>query len=105
MIMNFAVDSAMGRTEQQKSLVALTMLWLASAPSHSTCAQTTFTPWGNLHGMRVQGERVDFEAGLRVVQPEWSGFSAAVKYLQHPSYTRSANERTVTSRIAGLSCR
>jgi hypothetical protein len=86
-------------------LAALTVLWLASAPSLTTCAQSIFTPWGNLHGMRIQGELVEFEAGLRVIQPEWSGFSAAVKYLQRPSYTRSANERTVTSRIAGLSFR
>jgi len=86
-------------------VAALTILWLASASSLTTCAQTIFTPWGNLHGMRIQGELVEFEAGLRVIQPEWSGFSAAVKYLQRPSYTRSANERTVTSRIAGLSFR
>jgi hypothetical protein len=86
-------------------VAALTILWLASAPSLTTCAQTIFIPWGNLHGMRLQGELVEFEAGLRVVQPEWSGFSAAVKYLERPSYTRSANERTVTSRIAGLSFR
>lgn len=68
-------------------------------------AETMLTPWGNLHGVRVGGEWVEFEAGLRIVQPDWSGYAAAVKYLQRPRYVRSASQRTVESRIAGVAFR
>jgi hypothetical protein len=68
-------------------------------------AQTVVTPWGNLSGMRVEGEPVEFEAGVRVVHPEWVGFSGAVKYLQRPSYSRIGPQATVESEIEGLSFR
>lgn len=64
--------------------------------------QTLLTPWGTLAGMRVEGEWIGFEAGLRVVRPDWSGFSSAVKYLQRPNYSRAGDRRRVTSAIENL---
>jgi len=68
-------------------------------------SESVFTPWGNLHGIRVRGELIAFEAGVRVVRADWSGFSAAVKYLQRPRYSRTGNKRTVASSIGGVSFR
>jgi hypothetical protein len=65
-------------------------------------AQTTLTPWGNLEGMRVSGEPVVFEAGLRIVHPGWTGFSSAVKYLQRPRYSRTGTQGSVESDIEGM---
>lgn len=65
-------------------------------------AQTTLAPWGNLTGMRVAGEPVDFEAGLRLVHPDWTGFSSAVKYLQRPRYSRTGAQAVVESEIEGM---
>lgn len=64
---------------------------------------TFVMPWGTPAGMRVEGEWIEFEAGLRVVRPDWSGFSPAVKYLQRPRYARGGDRRTVTSTIENLS--
>ncbi len=64
--------------------------------------QTIVTPWGTLAGMRVEGEWIRFEAGVRIVHPDWSGFRSAVKYLQRPRYSRAGNRRTVTSTIDNL---
>ena len=64
--------------------------------------QTILTPWGTLAGMRLEGEWIEFEAGLRVVRPDWSGFSSAVKYLQRPKYSRTGDRRRVTSSIENL---
>jgi len=52
--------------------------------------------------MRLEGEWIEFEAGLRVVRPDWSGFSSAVKYLQRPNYSRTGDRRKVTSSIENL---
>jgi len=68
----------------------------------SLMAQTALTPWGNLAGMRVSGEPVVFEAGLRIVHPDWTGFSSAVKYLQRPRYSRTGTQGIVESDIEGM---
>jgi hypothetical protein len=52
--------------------------------------------------MRVAGEPVGFEAGLRIVHPEWTGFSGAVKYLQRPRYSRAGTQGVVESDIEGI---
>ncbi|MCC6233287.1 MAG: hypothetical protein IT580_11630, partial [Verrucomicrobiales bacterium] len=41
----------------------------------------------------------EFEAGLRIVHPDWTGFSSAVKYLQRPRYSRTGTQGTVESEI------
>jgi hypothetical protein len=64
--------------------------------------QTLLTPWGNVAGTRVQGEWVEFEAGVRIVRPGWTGFSGAVKYLQRPHYARNGARRVVDSEIEVL---
>lgn len=73
-----------------------------SVPGERLMAQTTLTPWGNLAGMRVSGEPVVFEAGLRIVHPDWTGFSSAVKYLQRPRYSRTGTQGIVESDIEGM---
>lgn len=81
--------------------VALAFL-IAGLDLDAAAAQTTLTPWGNLAGMRVSGEAVDFEAGLRIVHPNWTGFSSAVKYLQRPRYSRTGTQTVVESEIEGI---
>jgi hypothetical protein len=43
-------------------------------------AQPEFMPWGNLTGIRVEGERVPFETSLRAVRADWSGYTQSSKY-------------------------
>lgn len=92
------------RTVNPKSLAGLLALACACAgPSpRSAMAQATLTPWGNLAGLRVSGEPVEFEAGLRIVHPDWTGFSSGVKYLQRPRYSRTGTRGTVESEIEGM---
>jgi len=83
-----------------KAIAGLAVLATSLAqPAHT---EALLSPWGVLNGMRVQGELVAFEAGLRVVRADWSGFSSAVKYLQRPQYSRTGNQRTVVSKIGDL---
>jgi hypothetical protein len=74
----------------------------AGLSPRSALAQATLTPWGNLIGMRVSGEPVIFEAGLRIVHPDWTGFSSAVKCLQRPRYSRTGTQGIVESEIEGM---
>ena len=82
------------------SLLTVGLLPACSAAGVSD--QTILTPWGNVVGTRVQGEWVEFEAGVRTVDPGWTGFSGAVKYLQLPHYARNGSKGVVNSEIEGL---
>ena len=87
----------------QPILLSIILAWLligVGTPCGS--AQTTLTPWGNVAGMRVNGQPVEFEAGPRVVRSDWLGFSAAVKYLQRPRYSREGPRAIVESEIDGM---
>jgi hypothetical protein len=95
------VITVLDRSTMVEHSLALAFL-IAGLDLHSATAQTTLTPWGNLAGMRVSGEAVDFEAGLRIVHPNWSGFSSAVKYLQRPRYSRTGTQAIVESEIEGI---
>lgn len=80
-------------------------LWVWGASMVWAVAQSVFMPWGNVEGTRVSGEPVDWEAGLRWVHPEWSGFSSAVKYLQRPRYSRTGPLAVVESAVDGIAFR
>lgn len=85
------------------ALAALALAGLVGTGSaRIALAQTTLTPWGNVTGMRVDDEPIEFESGLRLVHPDWAGFSSAVKYLQRPRYARSGARGVVESEIEGL---
>jgi hypothetical protein len=43
-------------------------------------AQPVVTPWGNVAGIRVEGELMAFETALRAVDSDWSGFVQSSKY-------------------------
>lgn len=38
------------------------------------------TPWGNVLGLRVDGAPLPFETSLRLVRPDWSGYTTSEKY-------------------------
>lgn len=52
-------------------------------------SQPLAAPWGNLVGIEIQGQRMNFESSLRAVNPDWSGFVQSSKYNWEgtPSFT------------------
>jgi hypothetical protein len=79
-------------------------LLLVSA-SNPAFGQAILAPWGNLLGVRVQGDLVEFEGSTRVLLPDESGFHTTVKYLQRPQFTRAESQATVDTKLAGLEVR
>lgn len=53
---------------------------LAAILTLTAAAQPVCHPWGNLAGIRVEGELMDFTASLRAVDSDWSGFVQSSKY-------------------------
>lgn len=54
------------------------------------------TPWGNVAGIQIEGERMGFETSLRMVKPDWSGFVQSSKYNWQGRQTFALEDKTYT---------
>ncbi|OAV70907.1 O-Glycosyl hydrolase [Bacteroidales bacterium Barb4] len=63
-------------------------------------AQTEVMAWGNMTGVRVDGELMEFESSLRVAERGWSSVEATGKERQfRPLYIRDGQKQTVKTAI------
>src|SRR5215218_76228 len=65
-------------------------------------AQPELQPWGNLAGIRIEGQLMEFETNISVVKNNWSVVSATGKERQRPKFERKENTQIVTTRIDSI---
>ena len=71
--------------------------------SGTVSAQTEVMAWGNMTGVRVDGELMEFESSIRVVESGWSRIISTGKERQpRPMYTRDGQLQIVTSDVTGF---
>jgi O-glycosyl hydrolase len=58
--------------------------------------------WGNLTGIRVEGQLMEFETSLRVVGKDWNKINATGRERQHPRYDREGAIQTINTDIGGF---
>ena len=61
--------------------------------------QSELMAWGNLNGIRIDGQLMEFESSLRVVQSDWQHYQMTAMERQRPKYHREGNQQTVTTAI------
>jgi hypothetical protein len=81
--------------------IILLILCYISGPLLANC-QTEVEPWGNITGMRIEGELMAFETNLSRVQKDWSKIQETGKEKQRPKYVRSGNKQIISSNIDSL---
>ncbi len=64
--------------------------------------QPEVAPWGNMTGIRVEGQLMEFESSLCVVGKDWSQITATAKERQRPKYTREGNTQIISTRMDSL---
>ncbi|MGH7494412.1 MAG: hypothetical protein ACREOO_18730 [bacterium] len=76
----------------------------ASPKAISTLDKPEVMAWGNLNGIRVQGQLMEFKTCLRVVQADWSKCEETTKERQRQRhrYIRSGTTQTMTARMDSL---
>ena len=62
-------------------------------------AQAELEPWGNLRGIRIDGQLMEFETNINVVRRDWAGVKSTGKEKQRPKYVRNGNQQIVTTNI------
>ncbi len=78
---------------------------LAGAASPQAHAQAELAPWGNLTGLRVQGQLLETNTSLRLLRPGGAGEAATRHEAQRPHYTRQGAQQVVTTRLDSLDLR
>ena len=82
----------------------INFLFIFSALIQNSYGQTELQAWGNITGIRVEGELMSFESSLRVVGNQWSSVTATGKEHQSPKYSRdSIGRQVVDTKLGGIS--
>ncbi|MFD1875147.1 hypothetical protein [Hymenobacter bucti] len=85
------------------TLALLGLLTLGSW--HPAFGQAELAPWGNLQGLRVQGQLLETNASLRLLRPGGASEAATRHEAQRPHYTRQGPAQLVTTRLDSLDLR
>lgn len=78
------------------------LLFILGFPAKSLFAQSEFKPWGNLNGVRIKGQLMEFNSCITVAGKSWLKVSSTGKELQKPKYTRNGDEQVVNTQIDSL---
>ncbi|MBS1231783.1 MAG: hypothetical protein H6R35_621, partial [Bacteroidetes bacterium] len=65
-------------------------------------AQPEVMAWGNITGIRIDGQLMEFETSLRVVEKSWVSLNATGKERQQPKYDREGTVQTVNTSMRGI---
>lgn len=65
-------------------------------------AQTEVMAWGNVTGIRVEGQLMEFETSLVVAGSNWTNVNATGKEKQRPKYQREGDTQTVRTELGGV---
>jgi hypothetical protein len=75
---------------------------LLSLSFHWALAQPEVEPWGNLNGIRVDGQLMEFESSLRVIDTNGTILNATAKEKQNPNYAREGKVQIINSHLDSL---
>jgi hypothetical protein len=81
-----------------RTLICFLLLCLSAA---CAIAQPELEPWGNMTGIRIDGQLMDFESSLRIIYPG-GGILATAKERQTPHYARNGKAQIVSTHLDSL---
>ena len=79
-------------------LVLLAMVCLGD----TAYSQVELSPWGNITGIRKQGQLFGFETSLQLVKKDGMQILTTARERQRPIYQRNGNLQTVTTQLDSL---
>src|SRR3954470_7123200 len=92
------VCSSFVRKASEHKLLFICGLLLALV-GNKAYSQAEIEAWGNLKGIRTDGELMKIESSIDFIKSDWSAIAATAKERQRPKYRRDGNTQTVTTRI------
>lgn len=95
--------SAAYHTPSRPRFLPLLAILITAAHAPSALAQPVTTPWGNIDGIVVDGQRMEIGTSLRALDPDWSGFVQSSKYNWEglPTFTLEGKTYTCSHFLEG----
>jgi len=84
-------------------LAAATLVLLVVLCASTSYAQAELTAWGNLNGMRIDGQLMKVPTSMCLIGSSMADVTASVKEKQRPRYTREGATQTVTTELSQFS--
>lgn len=94
-----------GKKSRKKMSWLILVFWSILLAGHMTpsYAQPAVTAWGNITGIRVDGQLMEFETSIRLISPDWSYENQTYKERQRPSYRRDGKQQIIETRLDSIS--
>jgi hypothetical protein len=83
--------------------LAVLFLFLFGAVFERSFAQAELTAWGNLAGIRIDGQLMKFTSSVCLIGPSMADVTATAKEKQRPIYTRKGDKQIVTTDLSQFS--
>ena len=84
-------------------LLLISIVWSCSGFTFDLYGQAECTAWGNVNGIRVDGQLMKFETSIRVFQKNWMDYSQTAKERQRPSFERKGKKAIINTMLDSLS--
>lgn len=81
------------------NIITIIFLLFATIPSF---AQIEVEPWGNITGIRIDGQLMQFQSNLTVVSNNGNDIKATAKEKQRPHYNRNGDTQIISTNIDSL---
>lgn len=82
-----------------RALLTFILFSLFTVSAKKAMAQAEVAPWGNITGIRIDGQLMKFKSSLRLVENNWSTIKATAMERQRPKYMRDGNRQIITTKI------
>ncbi len=83
-------------------IIGSMLLFLSLGGFVNLYGQAECTAWGNVDGIRVDGELMKFETSIRVIQKNWIDYSQTAKEKQRPSFVRRGSKAIINTMLDSL---
>jgi|YelNatPaOPRAMG01_1025707.scaffolds.fasta_scaffold02043_3 hypothetical protein len=101
---NFISLTFFGKKIIKKYLTYLiALIWIISGFMFQSFGQAECTAWGNINGIRVDGELMKFETSIRAINKNWFDYSQTAKERQNPTFERKGSKAFITSMLDSIS--
>jgi hypothetical protein len=78
----------------------ITTFLFSGAIINKTFAQAELTAWGNLNGIRNEGQLINFKTSISLIGPSMTDVTETAKEKQRPIYTRKGSKQFVTTELS-----
>ena len=101
---NYSIKSVIGIANLKYLLLVPAMGFLFFGVGINTSfAQAELTSWGNLSGIRIEGQLMKFTTSMCLIGPSMADVTGTAKEKQRPSYTRKGDGQFVTTELSQMS--